>query len=166
MLFLCLIWVFYSIAVPHGREISSMVADASLPSPDSPSTRSLWSLIWSCLTIIISCTWTVVNPNVPDPKDNDWVIRFRKMKLCLLAIVAPECMAMWAIRQHLHAKKLRDMYNESCGYTGEQKITTVSVSTDTPLDSKMDTYPRILHGNGRFCSEATGMQSLSNCFWR
>jgi hypothetical protein len=48
-------------------------------------------------------------------------MRIRKIKMCLMAILAPEWMAMWALRQFLHARKLRDMYNRTAGNEGKVK---------------------------------------------
>jgi hypothetical protein len=39
--------------------------------------------------------------------------------MCLIAIIAPEWTAMWALRQLLHAIRLRDQYNEMLGIPKE-----------------------------------------------
>ena len=40
--------------------------------------RTIWSIVWSCLVTIFSCTWVAVHPNVPCPKKREasgWIER-------------------------------------------------------------------------------------------
>jgi hypothetical protein len=121
MLLLCFILALYSAAAPHGPVLTSTdTSKASSPYSCSPNTRTEWSLVYSCLAIIFSCTWTAIHPNIPDPKDSKWTILFRKIKICLIAIIAPEWVVMWAVRQFLFARKFRNMYNQVAGNTGKQ----------------------------------------------
>jgi hypothetical protein len=112
MLVVCLLWTIYAVASPRTFNHTSTIANQTSTEPDTPDTRSLVSLIWSCIAVIISCTWTAVHPNIPDPQDSSRTIRLRKFKICLLAIAAPEWMVMWALRQLFHARRIRNMYNE------------------------------------------------------
>jgi hypothetical protein len=118
MSFLCILvfWVLFVNAAPYTNDSYLSLIDTSpsnLQESDSSNTRTLCSLIWSCLTIIFTCTWAAVHPNIPDLNDTIWTMRMRKMKMCLIALVAPEWMVMWAVRQSLHAKQLRNFYNKS-----------------------------------------------------
>ena len=81
--------------------------------------RSVWNIIWSCLVTIFSCTWVAVHPNIPCPKKrktNGWIdrcilnpiISFAKCRLTLFvcALLVPEYVLAWAIRQFLSARKI------------------------------------------------------------
>jgi len=40
-----------------------------------------WSIIWSYLKMILSCTWVAVHTNIPDP-DKKWI----KVASCCMAV--------------------------------------------------------------------------------
>jgi hypothetical protein len=106
MMIICLIWAFYGIAAPHDLLLYSTDNITHAQSVTDPQNmRTIWSVIWSCLTIIFACTRTAIHPNISNPKDAKWTIQIRKIKMCLMAIVAPECMVLMALRQLPHAKK-------------------------------------------------------------
>ncbi|KAK0476270.1 hypothetical protein EDD18DRAFT_168649 [Armillaria luteobubalina] len=81
--------------------------------------RTELSIIWSCLATIFASTWLAVHPNVPGfnltKEGSIWGIFDRptimcsleRLKLMLIAILAPEFMVGWAIRQFLVARKVR-----------------------------------------------------------
>ncbi|KAK0186353.1 hypothetical protein F5146DRAFT_127820 [Armillaria mellea] len=92
-------------------------------SPDLPACskelRTELSIIWSCLATIFASTWLAVHPNVPGldltKEGSVWGIFDRptimcsleRVKLMLIAVLAPEAMVGWAIRQFLVARKVR-----------------------------------------------------------
>ena len=75
--------------------------------------RTLFGIIWSCLSTTILCAWTAVHPNVP-PRSK-WKARWNRLKLMFWMIVAPELVLAWAVRQFFVAKDIRDTYNERRG---------------------------------------------------
>ena len=81
--------------------------------------RSIWNIVWSCLVTIFSCTWVAIHPNVPSPKKreaNGWIeiciwnplLSFAEHRLPLFvcALLVPEYVLAWAIRQFLSARKI------------------------------------------------------------
>ncbi|KIM26180.1 hypothetical protein M408DRAFT_42395, partial [Serendipita vermifera MAFF 305830] len=80
------------------------------------SQRSLANIVWSCLSTIFLCTWVAVHPNVHfrAEKPNQWwfakwlwdplheLVTY-KLPLFLWALVVPEYILAWAIRQYLEA---------------------------------------------------------------
>ena len=81
--------------------------------------RTIWNIIWSCLVTIFSCTWVAVHPNVPCPKKrkaNGWIERCiwnpllsfaeHRLPLFICALLVPEYMLAWAIRQFLRAREI------------------------------------------------------------
>ena len=81
--------------------------------------RTIWNIVWSCLVTIFSCTWVAVHPNVPCPRKreaNGWIERClwnpllsfaeHRLPLFACALLVPEYMLAWAIRQFLRAWKI------------------------------------------------------------
>ena len=81
--------------------------------------RTIWSIVWSCLATIFSCTWVAVHPNIPCPKKreaNSWIERClwnpllsfaeHRLPLFVCALLVPEYILAWAIRQFLGARKI------------------------------------------------------------
>ena len=73
--------------------------------------RTLFCIIWSCLSTTILCAWTAVHPNVPPRRK--WKARWNRLKLMFWMVVAPELVLAWAVRQFFAAKDIRDTYNYS-----------------------------------------------------
>ena len=73
--------------------------------------RTLFNVIWSCLSTVIICAWTAVHPNIPPP--SKWRARWNRLKIMFWMIIAPELVLAWAARQFFAAKEIRDVYNES-----------------------------------------------------
>ncbi|KAF2817076.1 uncharacterized protein BDZ99DRAFT_8476 [Mytilinidion resinicola] len=48
------------------------------------------TLVWTCLTTIIACTWTILHLNVPHPTESTWTIIRRKAKWMIATILFPE----------------------------------------------------------------------------
>jgi len=72
--------------------------------------RTLFSVVWNCVSTIIICAWTSVHPNVPPL--NRWKARWNRLRLMFWMIVAPELVLAWAVRQFFAAREIRDTYNE------------------------------------------------------
>ena len=81
--------------------------------------RSIWNIIWSCLITVLSCTWVALHPNVPSPRKrapNGWIEKCirnpllsfaeRRLPLFICALLLPEYVLAWAIRQFLSARKI------------------------------------------------------------
>ena len=103
------------------RALPVPVIDESSPlssCTDYNNCRSLLSIIWSCITTIFLCTWVAVHPNVPEPVDtrdmgfwrkraNQLACFFKdKMVMFICALLVPEYVLAWAIRQWLMARKI------------------------------------------------------------
>ncbi|KIM26217.1 hypothetical protein M408DRAFT_52278, partial [Serendipita vermifera MAFF 305830] len=83
---------------------------------DQNSQRSIWGIVWSCLSTIFLCTWVAVHPNVhfkPKKPNRNWFERWLqdplnvfftyKLPLFLWALVVPEYILAWAVRQYVQA---------------------------------------------------------------
>ncbi|KAJ7202162.1 hypothetical protein GGX14DRAFT_399731 [Mycena pura] len=75
--------------------------------------RRLFDIVWSCLATIFACTWMSVHPNVPPP-DQSWLALFwRRLRMMLIGIIAPEVMMGFAARQFWVAGILSKKYGFS-----------------------------------------------------
>ncbi|KAF8961086.1 hypothetical protein BDZ97DRAFT_1921611 [Flammula alnicola] len=74
--------------------------------------RTVWDIFWSCVATIFACTWSAVHPNVPGPRDSGWTCFKRRVVTMFYAMIAPEFMAWWAMRQYFGARKIMRDYNE------------------------------------------------------
>jgi hypothetical protein len=79
-------------------------------SPGPPTVRTKISIIWSCLVTIFSCTWVAVHPNIPGHNATQWLVFVRRVRVMAIALVAPEAVIIWAMRQWINAYKLGHKY--------------------------------------------------------
>ena len=70
-----------------------------------PSTRGIWSILWSCLATIFICTWSALHLDVPK-RHGRWYLSFRKLGWMLIAATAPEFFVYKAARNFFEAKDL------------------------------------------------------------
>ncbi|KAJ4474384.1 hypothetical protein J3R30DRAFT_3508426 [Lentinula aciculospora] len=78
--------------------------------------RTLLQILWSCISVLISCTWVSVHPNLPGPEESPRSILGRKIGLMLMTLIAPEIMVLWASRQWFVARKLSEEFKNK-GWT-------------------------------------------------
>ena len=72
--------------------------------------RSIWDILWSCLATILACSWVSVHPNIPAPNESSWRIFLRRLELMLWAVIGPEMVITWALRQWLSARRFEKRY--------------------------------------------------------
>ncbi|KAG1730551.1 uncharacterized protein EDB91DRAFT_1330497 [Suillus paluster] len=65
--------------------------------------RSLWSIISSCALTLFACIYSAIHPNIPSPEDSLVLILRRRLGIMLMALIAPELIVTWAMRQWLSA---------------------------------------------------------------
>ncbi|KZP34023.1 hypothetical protein FIBSPDRAFT_943096 [Athelia psychrophila] len=69
--------------------------------------RTMFGIVWSCLATIFACTWVAVHPNVPAPKPKRWYHPARRrVAVTLCALLVPEYIVAWSIRQWLVASHI------------------------------------------------------------
>jgi len=72
--------------------------------------RSLYNIIWSCLVTMFACTWLSVHPNIPSLSDSYFTIMGRRIKIMIYALLVPEGVMYWAMRQWLGSRELASRY--------------------------------------------------------
>lgn len=85
----------------------------------SPRERGTIDIIWSCISTVFLCLWSMLHLNVPGPHDTFSTIFWRKSRWLLLGILAPEVPMMFACGQWSSAKRSVQKMRE-LGFTDEQ----------------------------------------------
>ncbi|KAF7356048.1 hypothetical protein MVEN_00934600 [Mycena venus] len=108
LILLFLIYTFsWKISLPPNTRAPADSCD------DINNCRKLFDIMWGCLATIFACTWVSVHPNVPPPNQSGLALFWRRLKMMLIGIIAPEIMVGFAARQFLAARMLSKEYNFS-----------------------------------------------------
>ncbi|KAJ6533600.1 hypothetical protein B0H19DRAFT_1186366, partial [Mycena capillaripes] len=78
---------------------------------DINSCRKLFDIVWGCLATIFAATWVSVHPNVPPPNQSQLALFWRRLRMMLVAVIAPELMVGFAARQFFVARWYSKEYN-------------------------------------------------------
>jgi hypothetical protein len=76
-------------------------------------TRSIYNILWSCLSTIFACTWITVHPNIPAPGDSQWAVLRRRLAIMGFFLLTPELVILWAARQHYAARYWTKMHEKN-----------------------------------------------------
>jgi hypothetical protein len=96
------ILVNYIIAHP----IPTLDLDQCPPPSADRDTRSIWNIIWSSLVTLFACIWVAVHPNIPAFTDGTLANLKQRGKLLLTAVIAPEIIIMFSMRQWVCARNV------------------------------------------------------------
>jgi len=107
--------------------------------------RTLLSIVWSCLFTILLCTWVSLHPNIPGPEEKWSKVAWRRVGLMTLALLAPEIIVSWAMRQRTVARRLADRHKGL--FTERWNCFLVGIDLD--CRSRMDRDSWILCSHGR-----------------
>ena len=69
-----------------------------------PDGRGTLNIVWSCLSVLLLNTWTVLHINIPSSEWKAWRIYLHKFKWSFIALLIPEGMIGIAYSQWRHAK--------------------------------------------------------------
>ena len=105
----------------HGNSNSTVISTPACICPANQ--RTIFDILWSCLATIFACSWVSVHPNIPAPNESSWGIFPRRLELMFWAVIAPEMIITWALRQWLGARHLERLYK------GEPSRSNVSANT-------------------------------------
>ncbi|KAJ6565522.1 hypothetical protein DFH09DRAFT_1363750 [Mycena vulgaris] len=108
MLFLFLLYTLSQ------RSTAAQTLDPRAPADscdDIKNCRRLFDIIWGCLTTIFACTWVSVHPNVPPPNQSWPALLWRRLRMMVIAVIAPELMVGFAARQLFVAWRLSNEFN-------------------------------------------------------
>ncbi len=74
--------------------------------------RTMLSIIRSCLFTIAACVYRAIHQNIPDPEAGWWKRQGVRAKITFYAVIAPEAIIWWALRQWFGAKEVADQVNK------------------------------------------------------
>jgi hypothetical protein len=78
------------------------------------SKRTLFNIIWGCVSTTVICAWSAIHPNI-QPREGPFKATLRRIESMITAIVAPEILPGFAFNQLSAALTIRDLYNEKRG---------------------------------------------------
>ncbi|KAK0502207.1 hypothetical protein EDD18DRAFT_683932 [Armillaria luteobubalina] len=101
--FIILLFLFIPLVLAEPSSVDSDNHDL----PDNVRRRTLWNVLWSCLTAIFASTWLAVHPNVPGHRitgRQSWsesliLSVYERLTVTGVAIIAPEIIVAWAAAQ-------------------------------------------------------------------
>ncbi|KAF8641289.1 hypothetical protein AX16_010068 [Volvariella volvacea WC 439] len=103
-------------ASPIPSPVCVVAAAVTASECDPTRTRTILDILYSCIGVILLCTYISMHHNIPDQDDSWAKVMWSKFRTMLYALMAPEMVIMWAIRQWIMARKIaRD--NKRRGWT-------------------------------------------------
>ncbi|KAK7024470.1 hypothetical protein VNI00_016267 [Paramarasmius palmivorus] len=128
--------LLYALARPIASSLSASSTNSSTSFDpitgeciDINGCRTTTGIVWSCLSVIFICTWVAIHPNIPTVEKFDrwrdrwtgdrWhpaVVVYQNVELMVVALLAPEFMILWAMRQREQAKKIQDKFKDKYGW--------------------------------------------------
>ncbi|KAG2359790.1 hypothetical protein BDR07DRAFT_193178 [Suillus spraguei] len=113
--FLCIVGVIQ--AVPTTDTTNTTTSDSLYLKASSFTTRTLWSIVFSCVLTLFVCT-TAIHVNIPGPKDNLLRTLWWRFGLgtMVMAFKTPESFVMQAMHQWRSACRVTRQFQES-GYS-------------------------------------------------
>ncbi|KAG2360106.1 hypothetical protein BDR07DRAFT_1290685 [Suillus spraguei] len=94
---------------------STITACNSEALPTSFTDRTIWSIIFSSVLTLFACIYSAIHPNIPSPRDNSFCILRRRLGIMIMALIAPELIVTWAMRQWISARQVTRQFEKS-GY--------------------------------------------------
>ncbi|KAF8641312.1 hypothetical protein AX16_010091 [Volvariella volvacea WC 439] len=73
---------------------------------DPTRTRTIFDILYSCIGVILLCTYISIHHNMPDQGDSWAAVVWSKLRTTLYALIAPEMVMTWAIRQWIMARRI------------------------------------------------------------
>ncbi|KAF8656122.1 hypothetical protein AX16_002760 [Volvariella volvacea WC 439] len=106
----------YPVDVPPNNPIQpafpvlNSIVDAAGCIRDPRRVRSLPELLYNCFGTIAICTYIAIHPNMPDRRDSFSKKVKQKLQTTICALLAPEAVIVWAMKQNILASKIADHY--------------------------------------------------------
>ncbi|TFK65729.1 hypothetical protein BDN72DRAFT_962287 [Pluteus cervinus] len=73
--------------------------------------RTLYEIVRSCFLTIAACVYRSIHQNIPDPRATFLERQIGRVKITFCALIAPELMIWWAMRQRFGAKVIAEKVN-------------------------------------------------------
>ncbi|KAG1805905.1 hypothetical protein EV424DRAFT_1577949 [Suillus variegatus] len=76
----------------------------------------MWTIISSSVFTLFACIYSAIHPNIPSPEDSPLRVLLRLTGTTTMALIAPELIITWAMRQWFSARRVTRQFEKS-GYT-------------------------------------------------
>ena len=126
MIFLTLLYLccfsgpWNTLALPTDFQPPDILSKTHLQSiffrEDRFDSRSIYDILWSCLSTIFACTWITIHPNIPAPGDSQWAVLRRRLAIMGYFLLTPEFVIYWAARQHFGAGNLTKKHQKKTSW--------------------------------------------------
>ena len=107
LLCLSLSYYAFTLPTPASNPPTDTLSSFFIRDADNSNTRTMFSILWRCLSTIFTCTWIAIHPNIPGPKENSFR---KKVVIMVYLIIMPEIMILCAARQYRAARHLAEKY--------------------------------------------------------
>jgi hypothetical protein len=107
----------YFVGVVQAAPTTNTTRTSTSDSFEAPTftTRTIWSIISSSVLTLFACIYSAIHPNIPSPKDSpDGIVR-RRLGIMIMALITPELIVTWAMRQWFSARQVTRQFEKS-GY--------------------------------------------------
>jgi hypothetical protein len=107
----------YFVGVIQAAPTTNATCTTTSDSFEAPTftTRTIWSIISSSVLTLFACIYSAIHPNIPSPKDSpDGIVR-RRLGIMIMALITPELIVTWAMRQWFSARQITRQF-EKLGY--------------------------------------------------
>lgn len=94
------------LSIVRPKSLAILTTRAANTCDDGKDCRTLWQIVWNCLSTLFLCTWVSIHPNIPGPHEHWAKILLRRLGIMLALLIAPELMIAWAMRQKILARRL------------------------------------------------------------
>ncbi|KAG1840873.1 hypothetical protein C8R48DRAFT_666009 [Suillus tomentosus] len=115
-IFLYLVGTIQAQATPNTTNATDgTTAPPTAYGSESLTTRTLWTIVSSSVLTLFACTYSAIRPNILSPKDSPHRILRRQFGIIIMALIAPELIVAWAMRQWFSARSVTRQFEKS-GY--------------------------------------------------
>ena len=76
--------------------------------------RKRLEIIWSCIATVLAASWVSVHPNLPHLEDSKLKKTLRRVELMFWAIITPELIIFWVMRQWYGARRMEREFSGTC----------------------------------------------------
>ncbi|ESK84724.1 hypothetical protein Moror_607 [Moniliophthora roreri MCA 2997] len=74
--------------------------------------RMTTGILWSCFSVTFICTWVAIHPNIPLVTRNSTTAVIDNIILMVIALLAPELIILWAMRQWFSANRIARQFKK------------------------------------------------------
>ncbi|KAI3595862.1 hypothetical protein WG66_008860, partial [Moniliophthora roreri] len=108
----------YALAWPMAKNLTASNSFDSLFDPTTGECiningcRTITGIIWSCLSVILVCTWVTIHPDVPREGTGSSGMLFTRLNNMVVALIAPDLIILQAMQQWSSAQELARKYEK------------------------------------------------------